>query len=365
MNNGKSKIITILAMIFLSVAVIIIAGNITIPDSCSSPSATTISKDGFYFDTYISITLYNISDDSENILNECMNMCSQYENIFSRTKETAELYLLNNHNSTETGTSYNISSDLYECIQRTLDYSATFGESYSILAGGLCDLWDYEKCIIPSADDIEKQLDMINNCHISLKDDDLSISILATDEQTDTDKSSTTAPTIDLGASAKGYIGDKLCKYLKEQGVTDALIDLGGNIVVIGDKPDASMYKVGIKKPFSDTNEVDAICKIADTSLVTSGVYERYFEKDGHIYHHIIDCSTGYPTDNDILSVTIITENALQADCYSTGCLLLGKDEALSLINSIEEVECVVIDTDYNIHLSDGLTYENDFIVMK
>ena len=140
---------------------------------------------------------------------------------------------------------------------------------------------------------------------------------------------------------------------------------MGGNIIVIGNKPDNTLYKIGIKKPFSHTNEVSAICKVADTAIVTSGIYQRYFKKDDHIYHHIIDCTTGYPSNNDILSVTIITKNALQADCYSTGCLLLGKDYALAFINSIKEVECVIIDNNNNIHLSDGLTYENNFIVMK
>lgn len=361
MDTAKNKLITCVAMIILSIVIIIIAGNITLPNGCVSNANTTLFKDGFYFDTYISITLYNVSADNEALLDECMDMCGKYEKIFSRTDNSSELYMLNEAFSLNTNADYEISADLYECIDKTLTYSYPFDEHYSVFTGNLCDLWDYEKNLVPQPDAIKEQLDSIYAYKLILDKDNSTISLLNDSANT----TNTDVPAIDLGASAKGYIADKLCTYLKEQGITDALIDLGGNIVVIGNKVDNSMFKIGIKKPFSDTDEVSAICKLADTSLVTSGVYQRYFEKDGNIYHHIIDCATGYPTDNDILSVTIISKNALQADCFSTGCLLLGKEDALSFINSAKEVECVIIDTDYNIHLSDGLTYKKDFIVMK
>jgi thiamine biosynthesis lipoprotein len=369
MNLVKNKLITCIAMIILSIAIIIIASNITLSKGCISNTGSTLYIDGFFFDTYISITLYDVSPYNESVLNECMNMCEKYEKIFSRTNTTSELYIINQHISNNPNKAIQISDDMFQCIKNTLRFSASFGKQYSILSGNLCDIWDYEQKIIPNNDDIKQHLASIDAHNINLNDASSSL-ILAYNQKDNTSEDLDNThkyivPNIDLGASAKGYIADKLCSYLKEQGITDAIIDLGGNIVVIGDKPDDSMYKIGIKKPFSDTNEISAICKIADVSLVTSGIYQRYFVENDTIYHHIIDCATGYPTDNDILSVTIISKNALQADCFSTGCLLLGKEDTLSLINSTKEVECVIIDSDYNIHLSDGLTYDKDFIVLK
>lgn len=338
----KEKLLTIIIMVCISVLLVFIFYK---KGSKNEYSNEAFSKDGFYFDTYVRITLYDckenasISKDFEIILNECLELCSYYENIYSPTAQNSELYQLNNNPDYLAGKTCPISGDLEDIINRTIKTTVPFNNKFSIYSGDLCALWDFTNKKIPSSIEINNALENINNKPTS----------------------------ITLGASAKGYIADKIADYLKEQGINEALIDLGGNILALGDKYNDQLYGIGIKKPFDNTGDIIVSVKVGNKSVVTSGIYERYFEENGQIYHHIIDLETGYPTDNDILSVTIISDSSFIADCYSTGCLLIGKDYSLNLINSkeYEDVECIIIDKNYNIHLSDGLIKKDGFVVIK
>ena len=142
--------------------------------------------------------------------------------------------------------------------------------------------------------------------------------------------------------------------YLKKQGIKHAIINLGGNVDVIGTKPDGSKYNIGIQKPFSETGVTISSIKLEDASAVTSGIYQRYFEESGTIYHHILDPVTGYPCDNDLLGVTIICDSSARADALSTACFVLGLDGGMKLVNEDNAVEAVFITSDYEMHYSDG-----------
>ena len=339
----KTKIITIVCMICISIALIIIFNKNTAYKSFSNEA---ISKEGFYFDTYVRITLYDCKENSssstdfDHILNKCMEMCAYYEKICSATDEESQLYKLNNDPEYWNNNNNDLSLELANIMAKTIDITTPFSGKFTIYAGDLCALWDFNKKTIPNKADIENALNDIK------------------------EKNNTS---ITLGASAKGYIADKIAEYLKEQGINEALIDLGGNIIAIGDKYNDKLYGIGIKKPFDSTGDTITAIKVKNKSVVTSGIYERYFEENGTIYHHIIDIETGYPADNNILSVTIIADSSLVADCYSTGCLLMGIDYSLELINNdyYEDVECIIVDKEYNLHLSDGLMKQGEFIVLK
>lgn len=157
---------------------------------------------------------------------------------------------------------------------------------------------------------------------------------------------------IDVGAIAKGYIADRLKEYLKKNGVKHAIIDLGGNILALGTKIDGSKYNIGIQRPFDETGQPITSIKVANKSVVTTGIYQRYFEQDGKIYHHILDPRTGYPCENDLYSVTIITDSSLTADALSTSCYLMGFEKANHLIDQLENVDAVFITNDLEIHYS-------------
>lgn len=163
---------------------------------------------------------------------------------------------------------------------------------------------------------------------------------------------------INLGAIAKGYIADKMKEYLVEQGVKSAIIDLGGNVLCVGEKTDASPFRVGIRKPFADRSETAAIMEISDKSVVSSGVYERFFKKDGVLYHHILNPKTGYPYENNLISVTIISDESTDGDGLSTTCFALGLEKGMELVNSLSDVQAVFITDDYELHYSEDFQDE-------
>lgn len=169
---------------------------------------------------------------------------------------------------------------------------------------------------------------------------------------------------IDLGGIAKGYCADRVVEILKNNGITSAVLSLGGNVSVIGKKPDGTLWNVGIKSPFDDG--IYAKVLLGDTSAVTSGDYIRYFEKDGKRYHHIIDSKTGYPADSGLCSVTIISKNSVFADALSTALFVMGKDKAIEYWKKDKTFQMVLIEKSGKIYYTDGIaidtTYEKEMI---
>lgn len=160
---------------------------------------------------------------------------------------------------------------------------------------------------------------------------------------------------IDLGAIAKGYIADKMAEYLKKEGVSSAILDLGGNIYALGDKRGEN-WKIGIRSPF-DPGEQIGYTEVKDKTVVTSGVYERCFKKDGKLYHHILNTENGMPVDNGVASVTIIAQSSADADALSTLCFALGKDKGLEVLNNTEGVCGIFVMTGGEIFKSDGTDF--------
>ena len=160
---------------------------------------------------------------------------------------------------------------------------------------------------------------------------------------------------IDLGAIAKGYVADEIIKILEENNIKSAIVNLGGNVYVHGSK-NGKDFKVGIRDPFSqDANAYFGIYKTQDESIVTSGVYERYFIKNGVRYHHILSTSTGYPIDNELMSTTILTKNSMVADALSTTTFALGVDEGLKLIENTPGVEAIFVTKDKKVYITSGV----------
>ena len=157
---------------------------------------------------------------------------------------------------------------------------------------------------------------------------------------------------IDLGGIAKGYIADRLKEYLEKEGIEHATINLGGNVLTIGTKPDGSDYKIGIQKPFAADGEVLEVLSVHDRSVVSSGDYERYFEKDGVIYHHILDPQSGWPVQNDLDQVTILSDSSADGDALSTTCYVLGLEKGMKLIQEMDDVEAIFVTKEGEIYRS-------------
>lgn len=304
--------------------------------SCSiKKSSEPISTSCFKLNTYIQIKIYD--SDNVSLLDGCKDIIDNYENIFSRTMETSEVYLLNNSDSLD----ITVSNDLRELIVFGIKYGALSKGRFDITIGSVSSLWDFTGGnIIPEETVLSNALNYVDYNSIKLDGNSLIRSSASTQ--------------LDLGGIAKGYIADKLKEYLIDNNVGSATISLGGNVLCIGCKPDGSDFKIGIQYPFGEYNETIAVLAIDDLSVVSSGSYERYFYSEGEFYHHILNPETGYPYDNDLISVTIISENSVDGDALSTSCFGLGLDDGMQLINSIENVYGIFITEDYSIYYSDG-----------
>ena len=233
-----------------------------------------------------------------------------------------------------------MSKETIKLIKKGIYYSEMSDGAFDITIAPVSSLWDFkaETPSVPSPEAIAEAVSHVNYENIIIRDNTVKLA----DPQAG----------IDLGAIAKGYIADRIKDYLEEEGVRHAMINLGGNVLAMGSKLDGSDYNIGIQKPFDETGEPITSVKISDKSVVTSGIYQRYFKADGKIYHHILDPNTGYPCENNLYSVTILTDSSLTADALSTTCFLLGYDRGMKLINQLDNVDAVFITNDNQIHYS-------------
>lgn len=298
---------------------------------CNS-GETENSETRFLLDTVCTVT----ADCGDDIINGAFSLCEDLEHTLSKNVKDSDVYRLNN-----TEGFVSVSADTLKTVERALYYSELSGGKFDITVAPVSALWDFKNQVVPDRNEIAEALKNVDYHSVEINKSEISLG----------------GKQIDLGGIAKGYIADKATEYLKEKGVKKALLNFGGNICMIG------QYNIGIKKPFD--NSVMASIELSDKCAVTSGIYERYIEKDGKIYHHILDPKTGYGVDNELAAVTVIGNTALGCDALSTVCMLLGTEDGLEIINTTADTEAVFIDRENNITLSSGLYRENDKIYFK
>ena len=325
--------------------------NITDADT-STTGNEPISISSIKLNTAVQITIYDSQDKA--LLDDCLALCDKYELVFSRTNEKSELYKLNHRKNTSdkdpnadgqttpypvsgTADTWHISEDLASLLSQGLSITRESDGAFAISIAPLTCLWDFtaEDPKVPDDSDIQNALPLCSSDGITIDGQDISLP--------------SDGIQFDVGAIAKGYIADRLKDFLVKKGVNSAIINLGGNVLCIGSKPDGTPFKVGIQKPFADRNETEAVMDITGKSVVSSGIYERCFKQDGKLYHHILNPKTGYPYDNDLISVTIISDQSVDGDALSTTCFALGIDKAKELINSLSGVEAIFVTDDYSI----------------
>ena len=299
---------------------------------CAAKQTEPISKTGLYFDTVIKIDIYDSSDSS--LLDECFNYCQEFEDKISRTIETSEISLIN----ASQGEPVTVSDTTIELLQKGIYYGELTDGKFDITIAPLSELWDIKNNpgTIPSDAEIQEALSHVNYKNIKISGNEVTL--------LDSEAA------IDLGGIAKGYMADQLKEYLISEGVESALINLGGNILTIGTKPNGQAFKLGIQKPFDKQGTPITAVDSIDNSLVSSGVYERYFELDGIRYHHIFDTETGYPYDNGLLGVSIISPESVDGDALSTSCFALGLEDGLKLIESMENTEAIFITENFELY---------------
>ena len=303
-----------------------------------------ITATAFKLNTVVKVTIYDSQD--EKILQDALALCDKYEKIFSRTRTDSEIYLLNEGKLPQEDGYYILSEECAELIGKGLYYSELSGGAFDITIEPLSSLWDFtsgEKQIPDPQTLVEAQK------HVGYEKVELKGNKIRFQED---------GMGLELGAIAKGYIADKIKEFLISEGIESAVIDLGGNVLCIGTRPDGEAFRVGIQKPFADRNETVATAGIRDRSVVSSGIYERYFEKDGKLYHHILNPKSGYPYENGLTAVTILSDESVDGDGLSTVCFALGLEKGLELINSLPDTQAVFITEDGELHYSEHFEEE-------
>lgn len=309
---------------------------ITLLSGCSSYSSQPASRTDTVFDTVVTIQIYD--KNSEDVLDECIQMCHYYEKLFSRTLEGSEIYELNHAG----GKAVQVSDETIEIIRLALEYCELSEGKFDITLGELSDLWNFKENTGTLPDVAAINAAVRNSGYDKIRISENTVQLANANIQ------------IDLGGIAKGYVADKLKEYLEDEGIDHALINLGGNVLAVGGKPGNTAYNIGIQKPFDETGAAITAVKVTDESVVSSGVYQRYFKVDDKIYHHIINPSTGYPYTNSLYGVTIVCDSSAQADALSTICFALGVNGGMRLINDMDGVEALFITNDYQLYYSNG-----------
>ena len=295
-----------------------------------------VQRTNFQMDTVVTITLYDWTD--ETAIDAAFREIDRLEALLSVQKPGSDLDRL----AQAAGQDWvDIAPETQEVLELAKDYFARSGGLLDVTAGPLIDLWDINNGgHYPTSEELEAVLPLVNG----------------EDLQVEEGRAYLARPGMkaDLGAIAKGYIADRVKDLLLDLGVKHAVLDLGRNILLIGGKSDEIPFRVGVQDPNGDQGELLAVVEAANKSLVTSGVYERYFEHDGKRYHHILDPKTGYPVDNGLAAVSILSDDSANGDALSTTCLLLGQEKGLALIESLPGVEALFVAEDGTLTPSSG-----------
>lgn len=305
--------------------------------SCVSVKETQATKTITAMSTVMQITVFNTSKGTvEEVAEKMLLRIKEIEKLFDSNSPDSDTTRINSRI-----TEITVDDETCKLIKTAEKASEVTDGAFDITVMPVLRLWGFNDGNYGVADsqDIAAFLDDVNYKDISVKGNTIT-------KKADTQ--------ISLGGIAKGYLGDELLKISEEYGAT-ALLSLGGNIVLCGNKSDDEKWNVGIKNP-NDTENIACSFKCdGDKSVVTSGGYERYFEYGSEIYHHIIDPATGYPAESDLISVTVVGENGAFCDAFSTALFVMGKEKAVAFAKEHNDYEYILITVDNEILVTDGI----------
>ena len=282
-------------------------------------------------DTFISIRIWGKEDLAEQTAQTVMDL----DSVFSVTAKTGEIYRLNEEGSAS------LSGHCRKLIEEAICYSEKTDHCFDPTIYPFVEAWGFTKKEnrVPKEDELELLSSYVGTEHIHLTEGAVSL-----DEGT----------RLDLGGIAKGYVSQVCVEYLMQSGCEAAILSLGGNVQTIGTKPDGSNWVIGIADPKAPSVPIAEVHFSGSLALVTSGSYQRYFERNGEVYHHLLDPKTGRPAENGLASVTILCENGTMADAYSTALFVMGMEEAVAFWRQERNFEAVFITSEGEIYATSG-----------
>jgi len=275
-----------------------------------------ISQTRFMLDTVCSITVFGVRDSV--LIDDAFELLAEYEALFSVSIEGSDIWRINHAG----GASVAVAPQTLKLIRLGVEFGVLSDGLFDITVGRLSSLWDFKGlAVVPSLVDLEMARGTVDFRQIF--DERGSVRLGNPDAW------------LDLGGIAKGFIADRLGEFLVGRGAVGAVVDLGGDVVVVGEKPDGSPWRLGVRHPFGERGDLLGVVETGVASVVSSGVYERRFEENGVIYHHILDPFTGFPSRSDVVSATVVAESAVIGDIISTIAILVGSEKAGELLGQV------------------------------
>lgn len=331
--NEIMTVLAILAIVIITVIIVVIF--VTRDDGKG-----TVIRNSYGLGTIIHLKA--TGKGAEKAITEAITRINDIDDKMSAFKELSEIKRIN----AKAGSSYElVSKDTYEVIEKAIKYSEVLEGVFDPTIRPLVELWNSsgKQNKIPKKQEIKEKIELINYKDIILDKTNFLVKLSKHNQQ------------LDLGGIAKGYAADEVRNIFKNCKVKSGLIDLGGNIYVLGNKENGSPWTVGIQDPFNSRGNYVMTINVADKSVVTSGDYEKYFAIEGNKYHHILDVRTGFPSESEIVSSTIISNNSIDGDGLSTGLFILGVEKSLKILETVDGIDGIFITKDKKIYATKGI----------
>ncbi len=300
---------------------------------CSQQPPEITEFDYFYFDTSINVKIYDDASDLdvEQIDSDIDQLLSRLETTYSPSIADSTINQVNDHKITS------VDDEFISILENSIKACNASDGLYDPSSGTLIDLWSINnENHLPTEAEIKDAMQYIGCNDIKIEGNTIDLP---------------TGYRLDFGSSVKGFAGDKIEELLVNAGVENALINLGGNIQAVGNKY-GNPFTIAIMKPEIDNllNENVITMPIEDSAMVTSGINQRFFTVDDKVYHHIINALDGYPADNGLASVTIVTDSGANADILSTMVFLMGLEDGYQYVQSLDGVDAIFITRDKQIY---------------
>lgn len=278
---------------------------------------------------------------SQDVLDTACRMCARYEELFSRTLEGSDVWNVNHAGGKPVEVDYRT----IDVVGRSLSYCEESGGLFDITIGAVSELWDFVDGVVPAREDIERALPHVDWERVEVGDATITLG--------------DAGARLDLGGIAKGYVADRLMEHFVRNGVLSAYVNLGGNVRVYGYKEDGTPWHVGVRDPNgTDESQVVARVSTTDGSLVTSGLYERSFERDGHTYWHILDPRTGYPVRTNVVSASIFSQDSIDGDGYTKPLFMISPEEVQAFFQAHPQLQGLLVHADGSIQTTPGSQFE-------
>ncbi|MFC0278149.1 FAD:protein FMN transferase [Enterococcus devriesei] len=301
----------------------------------------------FLMGTYVQIRIYD--DDKKAALKPAFDRVKELADKITVNQKGSEIDAIN---AAAGEKPVKVTDDMYYLLKEAYKYSKDSQGGFDMAIGPITSMWriGFPDARKPAQSEIDQALKLVNYHDVEFNDEDKTVYLKEKGMK------------LDLGAIAKGYITDEVIKVLKKNDVTTAIVDLGGNVYVLGHSPRNDQkedWTVGIQDPNQARNVVLGSVPESNKSLVTSGIYERYLEVDGKTYHHLFNPKTGYPFDNDIAGVTIISKKSIDGDGLSTAVFSMGVKKGIAYVDTLKDTEAIFVTRDDKIYVTAGI--KDDF----